>query len=131
DEREVKVELTNSQKTTAFFVARTLLIAAFYVINPLLLAPLYMQLARSGGASFIALVSTGTSLVLWLATLLLFLALRAGFGSAPAMVAEHSHQDAMTTSNAEIGAFLIAVPIVIGVLWALNTSVLVNVYASF
>jgi len=122
------VGLTNSREATAFFVARAIAVAIFYVINPLLLAPLYMELVRAGNANLIALVSTGVSLVLWLATLLLFLALRAGFGGVPAMVA--ARRDAMTTSGAEIGSFLIAMLIVMAILWALTTFVMTGVYAA-
>src|SRR5262249_25082199 len=108
---------------------RGILVAIYFVINPFVLAPLYMALARLGGASLMAF--TGISVLLWLATLLLFLALRAGFGGVPAMVARHGRRDAMTTSGAEIGAFLIAVLIVMVALWALTTFVLAGVYASF
>ena len=123
--------LTNSREATAFFVARAIAVAIFYAINPLLLAPLYMQLVRSGGGSLIAFVSTGASFVLWLATLLLFLALRAGFGGVPTMVAGQGRRDVMTTSAGEIGSFLIAVLIVMAAVWAFTTFVLAGVYASF
>jgi uncharacterized membrane protein YhaH (DUF805 family) len=120
--------LTNSREAAGFFLARAIVIAIYFVATPMLLVPLYGQLARSGGAALIPIATTGVSIVTWLVTLLLFLALRAGFGGVPPAVA--GRRDAMTTSAAEIAAFLIAALIVMVVIWTLTIYVLSGIYVS-
>jgi uncharacterized membrane protein YhaH (DUF805 family) len=122
--------LTNSREAAGFFLARAIVVAIYFIMMPLALTPLYMQLIRSGGASLMPVVTTGVSVVTWLVTLLLFLALRAGFGGVPPVVAGHGRRDAVTSSAAEIGAFLIAFVIVVAAVWTLTMFVLAGVYAS-
>jgi hypothetical protein len=123
--------LTNPREVAGFFLARAIMVAIYYfVITPLLLTPLYMQLFRSGGAIFSTMVTTGVGLVTWLLTLLLFLALRAAFGGVPPTVSDNGRRDVVTTSAGEIGAFLLAVLIVMAALWGLTVFVLIEVYAS-
>lgn len=120
--------LTNSREIAGFFLARAIVVAIYFVATPLLLAPLYAQLARSGGVVLMSLTTMGVSVVTWLVTLLLFLALRAGFGGVPPAVS--GRRDAVTTSAAEIAAFVIAVLIVMVMLWTLTIYVLTGIYVS-
>lgn len=122
--------LTNSREVAGFFLARAIVVAIYFVMMPLVLTPLYMQLIRSGGASLMPVVTSGVGVVTWLVTLLLFLALRAGFGGVPPMVAGHGRRDAVTSSAAEIGAFLIAVLIVMVSVSTFSVYVLAGLYAS-
>jgi uncharacterized membrane protein YhaH (DUF805 family) len=120
--------LTNSSEVAGFFLARAIIVAIYFVMTPLLLTPLYMQLYRSGGAILMTMATTGVSVVTWLITLLLFLALRGGFGGVPPTVA--GRRDAVTTSAAEIAAFLIAALIVMVALWTFTLYVLAGIYTS-
>jgi len=122
--------LTNSREAAGFFLARAIVLAIYFVAVPLLLTPLYMQLAGSGGAMLITVVSMGVSVVTWLVTLLLFLALRAGFSGVPPTVAGYGRRDAVTTSAAEIAAFLIAALIVMVALSAVTIYLLGGIYTS-
>jgi hypothetical protein len=122
--------LTNPREVAGFFLARAIIVAIYFVMTPLLLTPLYTQLYRTGGAVLMTIATTSVSLVTWLLTLLLFVALRAGFGGVPPTVAENSRRDAVTTSAAEIGAFLLAALIVMVALWGLSRFVLVEIYTS-
>jgi uncharacterized membrane protein YhaH (DUF805 family) len=122
--------LTNSREVAGFFLARAIVVAIYFVAMPLLLTPLYMELFRSGGAILVGAVTTGVSVATWLVTLLLFLALRAGFGGVPPSVAGHGRRDAMTSSGAEIAAFVIAALIMMVALWAFTVYVLAGIYAS-
>jgi uncharacterized membrane protein YhaH (DUF805 family) len=123
------VGLTNSREAAAFFVARAIVVPIyFFVITPLLLAPLYTAMFRAGGAALMTLVTTSISFVTWLVTLVLFLALRAGFDGVPPRVG--GRRDAMTSSAGEIAAFLVAALISILLLWAASVFVLTGIYAS-
>jgi uncharacterized membrane protein YhaH (DUF805 family) len=122
--------LTNSREVAGFFLARAIAVAIYFIMTPLLLAPFYMQLARSGGAVLIMVATTSVSVVTWLVTLLLFLALRGGFGGVPPAVAGHGRRDAVTTSAAEIAAFLIAALIAMVAVSTFTVHVLAGVYAS-
>ena len=122
--------LTNSREVAGFFLARAIIVAIYFVISPLLLTPLYMQLFRAGGAILMTIATLSVSVVTWLLTLLLFLALRAGFGGVPPRVARHGRRDAVTSSAAEIAAFLIAVLIVMVAVSTVTVYVLAGVYAS-
>jgi uncharacterized membrane protein YhaH (DUF805 family) len=68
--------------------------------------------------------------VAWLITLVLFLALRGGFGGVPPRVAGYGRRDAVTSSAAEIVAFLIAALIIIAAVWSFSVFVLTGIYAS-
>jgi uncharacterized membrane protein YhaH (DUF805 family) len=124
------VGLTNSREAAAFFVARAVVVAIYFVITPLLLAPLYIAVIRSGGSTLMTLVTTSISFVTWLVTLVLFLALRGGFGGVPAMVAGQGRRDAVTSSGGEIAAFLVAALVAILFVWAASVFVLAQVYVS-
>jgi uncharacterized membrane protein YhaH (DUF805 family) len=124
------VRLTNLRETWAFFLARAIVVAAQFAATPVLLAPLYMQLARSGGAALMSAASLGVSLVMWLATLLVFLVLRGGMRGVPAIVAKPGRRADVTTSSGEIGAFIIALLIVMVIFSVLNVLVIVPTYTS-
>jgi len=124
------MELTNSREVTAFFVARVIVVAAMFVITPTILSPIYVQLVRSGGAGLLTVVTMSVGVLAWLVTLVLFLALRGGFGGVPARVAGSERRGAVISSGAEIGAFLLALVIVTVAFYALNAFVIVRIYAS-
>ena len=117
--------LTNSREVIAFFVARAGIVAIYFAVTPMLLAPLYAQVARSGGFHLSTVVSTGIGVATWLLTLLLFLALRAAFGGVPPAV---GRRNAVTTSAAEIGAFLLAAMIVMTAVSAFTVFALTGIY---
>jgi uncharacterized membrane protein YhaH (DUF805 family) len=124
------VRLTNSAEAAAFFVARAIIVAILFVANPYVLAPLYTQLFRSGGSFIlVTILSLSVGFVAWLVTLALFVALRGGFGGTPPWVAGDRGRNAVTSSGGEIGAYLIAVLVVMVVFTALNTT-MAGVYAS-
>jgi uncharacterized membrane protein YhaH (DUF805 family) len=124
------MQRTNAGEVGAFFLARAIVVALLMAGTPFLLAPLYLQLYRSGGAMLMTVTTQGVSFLGWLITFLLFLAFRSGFGAVPAMVAGQGRRDALTTSAGEIGAFLIALVIMMVAFYVVNSFLLVGVYAS-
>jgi uncharacterized membrane protein YhaH (DUF805 family) len=76
------------------------------------------------------LVTTSISFVTWLVTLVLFLALRGGFGGVPAMVAGQGRRDGVTSSAGELAAFLVAALTAMLLVWATSVFVLAQVYTS-
>ena len=121
------MRLTSSREVAAFFIARAIVIAVLFVASPILLAPLYMALLRAGGATLMTVGNLSVSIVGWLVTLLLFLALRGGMGGVPPMV---GRGDAVTSSSGEIGAYVISVVIVMVVVYGFNMVMLGPIYAS-
>src|SRR5262249_58658903 len=99
------MRLTNASEAAGFFLARAIVIGALYVITPMVLAPFYQQLIRSGGAALVGVATTGVALAAWLITLVLFLAFRAAFGAVPAPVAGPDGRNAVVSSGREIGAY--------------------------
>ncbi len=124
------MRLTNSREIAAFFVARAIIIMAYFAVSPLVLAPLYATLFRSGGAALMTLATTSITFVVWVITLLLFIALRGGFGGVPPMVAGYGQRDAATSSAGEIAAFLLGALIVMVAMWPLTGFVLAGIYTS-
>ena len=124
------MQLTNAREVAGFFLARAIVIAIVFLVTPQLLAPLYGQLVGSGGAALIGLIGFGVSFVAWLVTLVLFLALRAGFGGVPASVAPADRRSAVISSGAEIGAYVITVVLAVAISWVLNIVVLSQIYLS-
>jgi uncharacterized membrane protein YhaH (DUF805 family) len=120
--------LTNSREVAAFFLARAIIYVAFLFVTPLLLTAVYLSLIRSGGAGLVTVVSSGISVVSWIVTFLLFIAIRGGFGGVPPRVG--ARPDAVTTSGGEVGAYIIAALIAFAAIYALNVLVLAGVYAS-
>jgi uncharacterized membrane protein YhaH (DUF805 family) len=124
------MQLTNAGEVGAFFLARAIIVALLMVGTPFLLSPLYFQLFQTGGAVLMMVATLSVSFLAWLVTLLLFLVFRSGFGAVPAMVAGPGRRDAVTSSAGEIGAYLIALLIVMVASSVLNGFVLGGVYAS-
>ena len=79
------MRLTNSAEAAAFFVARAIVVGDPVRRESIrAAAPLYTQLFRSGGGFILmTIVSLSVGFVAWLVTLVLFVALRGGFGGAP------------------------------------------------
>lgn len=124
------MQLTNSRETAGFFVARAIVIAIQYVITPTVLSPLYLQLMRTGGALLMTVATFGVSVAAWFVTLVLFLALRGGFGGVPPMVAGPDRRGAVISSGAEIGAYLVALLIVMLLFWTVNAFITALLYTS-
>jgi uncharacterized membrane protein YhaH (DUF805 family) len=124
------MRLTNAGEIGAFFLARAIVVAVLMVGSPFLLSPIYMQLFRTGGIALMTVATLSVSVVAWLITFLLFLVFRGGFGAVPGMVAGQGRRDVMTTSGGEIGAYVIAVLVVMVAFYAFNSFVLSAVYAS-
>ena len=121
------MRLTNSREVATFFIARAIVVAVLFAASPVLLTPLYMELLRAGGAILMTAGTLSVSVVAWLVTLLLFVALRGGLGGVPPTV---GRTDAVTSSSGEIGAYLIAVLIVMALVYGFNMVVLSPIYAS-
>jgi hypothetical protein len=123
------MELTNSREAGAFFLARAIIIAILFFINPLL-TPVYVELMRMGfyGGTVITVVSTSISLVSWLVTFVLFIGLRGGFAGVPRTVS--ADRNAVTSSGGEIGAYVIAALVAVAALYILNVFVMAGIYAS-
>jgi len=122
------MRLTNAGEAGAFFLARAIIVAVLMVGSPYVLSPLYFQLYQAGGAVLMTVATLSVSFIAWLLTLLLFIVFRSGFGAVPAMVAGQGRRDAVTSSAGEIGAFLIAIVIVMVVFYIVNAFVLVGIY---
>jgi hypothetical protein len=124
------MQTTTSSEAAAFFLARAIVIAAMFYITPRLLAPLYLQILREGGSALFTVISFGVSVVGWLVTLILFLALRASFGGTPAIVAPSGQQSQLTSSGGEIGAFAITATVVTLLLWGFYNFVMPSITAA-
>jgi uncharacterized membrane protein YhaH (DUF805 family) len=124
------MQLTNAREAAGFFLGRAIVVAAMFVVTPQLLSPLYAQLVRSGGAAFVGLIALGVNVVSWLVTLVLFLALRGGFGGVPASVAPPDRRSAVTSSGEEIGAYVIALVLAVVIVSVLNIAVVSSMYVS-
>jgi hypothetical protein len=122
------MQLTNGGEVGAFLLARAIVVVVLMVGTPFLLTQFYLQLFQTGGAILMTAGTLSISFVGWLVTLVLFLAFRAGFAAVPAIVAGQGRRDAMTSSAAEIGAFLIALVIVMAALYVVSSFVLSGVY---
>lgn len=124
------MQLTNGAEVGAFVLARAIVVAIMYFVSPYVLTPIYLQLFRTGGAILMTAATMSVSFIAYLVTLLLFLVFRGGFAGVPPRVAGYGRRDAVTTSAGEIGAYLIAVLVVMVLLAVLNATVLVAVYTS-
>jgi uncharacterized membrane protein YhaH (DUF805 family) len=124
------MRLTNAGEAAGFFLARAIVIGALYVITPMVLAPFYQQLIRSGGAALVGVATTGVALAAWLVTLVLFLALRAAFGAVPATVADPERCNAVISSGREIMSYFAAVLIITVLSLAVNAALIVQIYTA-
>ena len=124
------MQLTNAGEVGAFFLARAIIVAIMYFVTPYVLSPIYLQLFRSGGALLMTVGTLSVGFLAYLVTLLLFLVFRSGFGGVPLRVAGYGRRDAVTSSAGEIGAYLIAVLVVMVLFAVLNATILLAVYTS-
>src|SRR5262249_8381644 len=98
------------------------------VITPMVLAPFYQQLIRSGGAALVGVATTGVALAAWLITLVLFLAFRAAFGAVPAPVAGPAGRNAVVSSGPQLGAYLLATLLFPVLSMAVSATLTVQIY---
>src|SRR5262245_4120329 len=124
------MKLTNGGELGAFFLARAIVVVLLMVGSPFVLSPIYVQLYQTGGAVLMTIATMSVSVLAWLITLVLFLVFRGGFGAVPTMVVGNGRRDAVTSSGGEIGAYLIAVLIVLVVFYVFNAFVLAGIYSS-
>lgn len=110
------IALTNAREAWAFLVAQAVKIGAFWALSLLVLEPIYQQLYNSGGGLLIPAISIMLGAVFLVATLPLFLWLRALFGG----VAVWDHEHDFTTSRHEIGAYLIGCAAVVVIVTAIS-----------
>jgi hypothetical protein len=124
------MRLTSWGEVGAFLLARVLTYGFMFFAYPVIMAAIYQQLRNAGGADLIMVVSQGVSALVWLVTLLLFLAFRGGFGAVPAIVAPPDRRSEFTSSGGEIGAYVLSVVVVIAAFTGLNNWLLRGVYTS-
>ncbi|HEV2334172.1 MAG TPA: hypothetical protein VGS13_01615 [Stellaceae bacterium] len=124
-------QLTNSREVLAYFAAQAIRIAAIYLLSSLnVLVPLYKWAYSTGGSLAVLPVSFGLSLMWMGLALPLFLIGRGILEGVPAIVAAAGRAGAITTTAAEIGAYVVAHLIGILVVMSLSSLVLFAVYAS-
>jgi uncharacterized membrane protein YhaH (DUF805 family) len=124
------MQLTNSREAGAFFLARAIIVAIMFLATPYVFSPIYMQLLQVGGPILMTVGTLSISFLAYLLTLALFLVFRGGFGGVPPRVAGYGRRDAVTSSAGEIGAYLIAVLIVMVLVSIFTGAVLTAVYVS-
>lgn len=122
--------LTNGREIGAYAIAQAIKLALTYAVGfSGLLSPLYLAAFKAGGAVGVVPVTFVINVIWGGVALLLFLALRAAFGSVPAMVAGSGRDSAFTSRGGEIGAFVIAYLILVVVVLALHSAFLAPIYA--
>jgi hypothetical protein len=117
---------TTGGEIAAFFLARAMSLAVYYAANAMFLGPLYLQVYKVGGRAAMMAFGIAIGLVGWLITLLLLVVVRGGLGGVPPAVAVD--RNAIMTSGAEIGAFLLAFVANTMLLTMLNTLVIAGIY---
>lgn len=123
--------VTNGREILGYAVAQAIRIGALYVVNYSgLLLPIYTWAFHSGVMLAIYGVTVSTSTVWGAVGLLLFIALRGGFGGTPAFVAGGKGRYAVRSITAEIGAFVGAYALCLIAFIALNVAFLAPVYRS-
>jgi hypothetical protein len=116
------VQLTNSREVAAFFIARAIVDAIHFLVTPVLLAPLYLQLIHADDGTLINVVTSALTFATWVVTLPLFLVLRGRAGGVPPIVAQ-GRWDSVISSTAEVMSYFSAVLIAILALWILGALV--------
>ena len=124
------VRLTNWGEAGGFSLARAIMAAVSYFLASMVLAPFYMGLLHSCRRVLMTMAASGVGALMWLATLLLFLLLRALFGGVPQIVAPQARRRAFTSSSGEVAAYIVTSLVVLVILTAFNNKVIFGVYSS-
>jgi hypothetical protein len=124
-------QLTNYREVLAYFAAHAIRIAAVYAATSLnVLLPLYKWAYSTGGSLAVLPISFGLSLIWAGLALPLFLIGRGIADGVPPIVGGTGREGAITTTGAEIGAYVVAHLVGIVVVMSLSSLVLFAVYAS-
>jgi hypothetical protein len=121
--------ITNGREIAAYALAQAFRLTAIYLVSYSgALLPLYTWAFRSGIMVATYGVTAALSIVWGTAGLILFLVLRGPFGGTPALVSARGREQAITSSGAEIGAFIIAYAVSLIAVMALNIGILASIY---
>lgn len=102
---EQKASFTSAREVVAFYAADVIKMGALYLLNPVVLRPLYISVYHSHGVIAFNVVSRGVGLLLALLMLPLFLLLRGWFRGVPGFVAGPGR--ALASSRREIEAYIV------------------------
>jgi hypothetical protein len=123
--------ITNGREILAFVFAELVkLVGTFGLSLTGVLSPLYLWAMHAGGWAAFFAVSVGLSACWGLVMLALFLLIRGLLGGVPVLVAGPGRDYAVTTRGGEIGAFVLAYAIVIGLVMATSASLLAPLYVA-
>jgi hypothetical protein len=121
---------TNAREIVAFVVAELVKTIGIYMLAfSGALSPLYLWAIRVGGHSWLLIVSLGLSVVWGAVVLALFMLFRGLFGGVPTIVSQ-SRDSGSVAHPGEIGAFVIAYVVVLGVIFLLNELFLASMYVA-
>jgi hypothetical protein len=100
---------TNPREAAGFFIAYLIRAGCILLLGLVgVLNPLYAWAFRTGHGILLTAVSAGVSVVAMLVMLPIFLAVRGGLGGTPAMISGAGGGQTVTSTGAEIGAYLLA-----------------------
>ena len=123
--------ITNGREVLAYVLAQAIRIAVLYLVNYSgMLLPIYTWAFHSGIMAATYAVSTAISLVWGALGFILFMVFRGPFVGTPAFIAGPGNERAVTSSGAEIGAFIAAFAVDLVAFTAVNIAFLGSVYRS-
>jgi hypothetical protein len=121
--------ITNGREIAAYAVAQAIRLTALYLMSYSgVLMPLYTWAFHSGIMVATYGVTAAISIVWGTVGLILFLVLRGPFGGVPSLIGAPGREQAITSSGAEIGAFIVAYAISLIAFMALNIAFLTPIY---
>ena len=107
--RQLAQPLTNPREIAGFFIAHLIRAGCVFLLGFVgVLNPLYAWAFRTGHVILLTAVSGGISVIAMLIMLPIFLAVRGGLGGTPPMISGAGGGQTVTSTGAEIGAYLIA-----------------------
>ena len=124
--RQLAQPLTNPREVAGFFIAHLIRVVCISLLGFIgVLNPLYAWAFRTGHGILLTAVSGGVSVVAMLIMLPIFLAVRGGLGGTPPIISGVGGEQTVTSTGAEIGAYLLAQLIGIITLLVLSGLILV------
>jgi hypothetical protein len=107
--RQLAQPLTNPREVAGFFIAHLIRAVCISLLGFIgVLNPLYAWAFRTGHTILVTAVSGGVSVVAMLVMLPIFLAVRGGLGGTPPMISGAGGAQTVTSTGAEISAYLVA-----------------------
>ncbi len=107
--RQLAHPLTNPREIAGFFIAHLIRVACIFLLGFIgVLNPLYAWAFRTGHGILLTAVTGGVSVIAMLIMLPIFLAVRGGLGGTPPMISGAGGAQTVTSTGAEIGAYLLA-----------------------